>query len=72
MTAKSTPDLAKQDPDDQAVLHMIRQYARDHLGCSREEAVHYLTSCVSRAKSEIAVAHVAKEFPWLARGEVSA
>ena len=63
--AQSTPALAKQDLDDQAVLRMVRQYARDHQGCSREEAVNYLSTCVSRAKSGLAVAHVAKEFPWL-------
>ncbi len=60
------PTMAEQDPDDQTVLRMVRRYARDHLGCGRKEAVRYLTSCVSRAKSEVAVDFVAKEFPWLA------
>ena len=59
------------DPDDQTVLRMVRQYARDHTGCGREDAIGYLSSCVSRAKSELAVDFVAKEFPWLAREAVA-
>ncbi len=57
-------------PPDAVLDEKVRQYARDHSGCSREDAIGYLSTSVSRAKSELAVDLVAKEFPWLAHGAV--